>query len=88
MEIIDNAKPLEYNQFMLQSNYDPYDKTLEEFCQYVSSLELSVKFKTAATANSTNSSGTKKRKEKKRHPVTRMMTLSRSYTSVSTVKRW
>ena len=64
MEIIDNAKPLEYNQFMLQSNYDPYDKTLEEFCQYVSSLELSVKFKTAASANSTNSSGTKKRKEK------------------------
>ena len=54
---------------MLQSNYDPYDKTLEEFCQYVSSLELSVKFKTAASANSTNSSGTKIRKEKKRKDI-------------------
>ena len=28
MEIIDNAKPLEYNQAMLQNNYYPYDKPL------------------------------------------------------------
>ena len=63
MEIIDNAKPLEYNQYMLQSNYDPYDKSLEEFCQYLASLELSMKFTAAVSATKSNSSN-KKRKEK------------------------
>ena len=53
IEIIDNAKPLEYNQYMLQNNYDPYDKTLEAFSQYIERLETSVKFnqKMASTAN-------------------------------------
>ena len=35
VEIIDNAKPLEYNQYMLQNNYDLYENTLQEFCQHI-----------------------------------------------------
>ena len=33
IEIIDNAKPIQYNQYMLQNNYDPYQDSLEEECQ-------------------------------------------------------
>ena len=39
IEIIDNTKPLEYHQQMLQHNYEPYGKSLEEFVQYVERLE-------------------------------------------------
>ena len=45
IEIIDNAKPFEYNEAMLKNNYDPYDKNLEEFSQYMERLEQAEKFK-------------------------------------------
>ena len=45
IEIINLVKPLEYNQYMLQNNFDLYDKTLEEFSQYIEHLETSVKTK-------------------------------------------
>ena len=85
MEIIDNAKPLEYNQYMLQSNYDPYNKSLEEFCQYLASLELSMTFTAAVSATKSNSSN-KKRKE--RHRTMMMTMMSRCCTSVNTARKW
>ena len=67
MEIIDNAKPLKYKQTMLQNNYDPYDKILEEFAGYVEKLEQAAKFtklQMSMTTSSNTSSGKKKRKER------------------------
>ena len=68
IEIIDNSKPLEYHQQMLQNNYDPYDKSMEEFSQYLERLEASHKIGTAIhKANKgTNSSIPTKRKRKER----------------------
>ena len=68
IEIIDNAKPLEYNQAMLQNNYDPYDKTLDEFARYIEKLEQAAKFTklqiAALTSSSGSSSGKRKKKDK------------------------
>ena len=63
IEIIDNSKPLEYNQQMLQNNYDPYDKSLEEFSQYLERLEACHKIGTAINRvkNPTSSNPTKKK---------------------------
>ena len=65
---IDNAKPLEYNQAMLQNNYDPYDKTLDEFVRYIEKLEQAAKFTklqiAALTYSSGSSSGKRKKKDK------------------------
>ena len=60
IEIIDNAKPIEYNQYMLQNNYDPYQDTLEEFSQYIDRLQKSVKIE-----NSLNEPVPRKNKRKK-----------------------
>ena len=54
---------------LLQDNYEPYDKTLEEFSGYVEKLEQAAKFTKlqmttmSTTTNSTTASGKKKRKE-------------------------
>ena len=65
IEIIDNAKPIEYNQSMLQNNYDPYDKTLEEFSQYLERLEQATKFNAQQNkVEVTNNTKSKKRKER------------------------
>ena len=64
IEIIDNAKPLEYNQAMLQNNYDPYDKTLDEFVRYIEKLEQAAKFTKLQMATVTSSSGKRKEKDK------------------------
>ena len=39
VEIIDRAKPAEYQMDILASNYDPYSKTLEEYVEYLERLE-------------------------------------------------
>ena len=39
LEIIDRAKPIEYQRAILQQNYDPYTATLEEFCRTIKNLE-------------------------------------------------
>ena len=39
VEILDRAKPLEYQQELLAANYDPYAKTFAEFSQYLLNLE-------------------------------------------------
>ena len=66
IEIIDNAKPLEYHQQMLQNNYDPFDKSLEAFAQYIERLETSAKIgntlKTKQTSSTGNSRGKKREK--------------------------
>ena len=41
VEIVDQAKPLQYQRALLQSNYDPYSKTLAEYSQYIKRLEAS-----------------------------------------------
>ena len=64
MEIIDNSKPLEYHQQMLQNNYNPYDKSLEEFIQYIERLEASAKIGTALNKAKASSSSTKKGKKR------------------------
>ena len=64
IEIIDNAKPLEYHQQMLQNNYDPYGKSLEEFVQYIERLEVSAKIGSALSKGKTSNSSTKKGKKR------------------------
>jgi len=64
IEIIDNSKPLEYHQQMLQNNYDPYDKDLEEFVQYIERLEASAKIASALSKNTSSSSSSKKKRKK------------------------
>ena len=75
IEIIDNAKPIEYNQLMLQNGYDPYDKTLEQFTTHMDHLELSLKFtKTLKYQLSEKTSKSKKKRKEmskeKEHKIT------------------
>ena len=65
IEIIDNAKPLEYNQAMLQNDYDPYDKSLDEFASYLERLEQATKFTVANSSSEGTEGKSKKRKAKK-----------------------
>ena len=65
IEIIDNSKPLEYHQQMLQNNYDPYDKSLEEFVQYIERLEASAKIGSAISKRMTNTSSTGRKGQKR-----------------------
>ena len=68
IEIIDNAKPLEYHQQMLQANFNPFEKSLEEFGQFIERLEASAKISTVITkSKSTSASDSKKKKRKKRN---------------------
>ena len=39
VEIIDRAKPVEYHCDVLANNYDPYQKTLQEYTEYLERLE-------------------------------------------------
>ena len=39
VEIVDRAKPVEYHCDVLANNYDPYQKTLQEFTEYLERLE-------------------------------------------------
>jgi len=39
VEIMDRAKPIEWQRELLTADYDPYDHGLEEFCQYLEKLE-------------------------------------------------
>ena len=43
LEIIDMAKPIEYQQTLLKSNYDPYETTLPEYCKFSFNLEAAAK---------------------------------------------
>ena len=40
VEIIDRAKPVEYHCDVLANNYDPYQKTLQEYTEYLERLEV------------------------------------------------
>ena len=40
VEIMDRAKPPEYQMDILASNYDPYSKTLQEYVEYLERLEV------------------------------------------------
>ena len=42
-EIIDRSKPIQYQQALLMSNYDPYSKSLPEHSQHLERLEASSK---------------------------------------------
>ena len=64
IEIIDNAKPWEYDQALLQNNYGPYDMTLDEFARYIEKLEQAAKFTKLQMATVTSSSGKRKEKDK------------------------
>jgi len=39
VEILDRAKPVEYHCDVLSNNYDPYQKTLQEYTEYLERLE-------------------------------------------------
>lgn len=39
VEILDSAKPIEYQQQLLTANYDPYAKTFAQYSQYLQNLE-------------------------------------------------
>ena len=40
LEILDRAKPHEYQLDILASNYDPYSKSYQEFVEYLERLEV------------------------------------------------
>lgn len=40
VEIVDRAKPVEYHCDVLANNYDPYQKTLQEYTEYLERLEV------------------------------------------------
>ena len=42
-QIFNNTKPVDYNQPMLQNDYDLYDKTLEEYSQHLERLKQAAK---------------------------------------------
>ena len=46
LEIIDVAKPIEYQETLLNSNYDPYETTLPEYCKFSFNLEAAAKLTT------------------------------------------
>ena len=63
LEIVDRAKPIQYQQALLTSNYDPYSKTLGEYTQYLDKLEASVKIQKALDKDTNkNKNGNNKRK--------------------------
>ena len=43
IDILDKAKPVQYQLALLTSNYDPYSKSMEEQSQYIERLEASAK---------------------------------------------
>ena len=43
VEIIDVAKPIEYQKQMLLNNYDSHDKSLEDYIQQIEHLEAGAK---------------------------------------------
>ena len=43
VEIIDVAKPIEYQKQMLLNNYDSHDKSLEDYIQQIECLEAGAK---------------------------------------------
>ena len=63
MEIIDQAKPIEYQQKLLENNYDPYDQTLEAYSQYLERLEASAKIEQSLNPKNSREPTTRKRKK-------------------------
>ena len=47
LEIIDRAKPLQYQQALLQNHYDPYAKSLTDYCAYLTRLDTNEDSKSA-----------------------------------------
>ena len=65
IEILDKAKPVQYQQALLTSNYDPYSKSMEEYSQYIERLEASAKIEKALSKNDAQAKkSAKKRKAK------------------------
>ena len=66
LEIVDRAKPIQYQQALLVSNYDPYSKSLQEYSEYLERLEASAKIDKILNGNSKakihDKSGQNKRK--------------------------
>ena len=84
IEIIDNAKPLEYHQQMLQNNYNPYSKSVEEFVQYIERMEVSTKIGTALSK--VKPATPLLRKERKGALVTKKKLKKRNFTGASTAR--
>ena len=53
MEIIDQAKPLQYQQALLQNHYDPYAKSLTDYCAYLTRLDANNKGGSSSSRNHT-----------------------------------
>ena len=51
VEILDRAKPVEYHCDVLANNYDPYEKTLQEYTEYLERLETKHSIQRAMSKN-------------------------------------
>jgi hypothetical protein len=73
VEIMDRAKPVEYHCDVLANNYDPYQKTLQEYTEYLERLEVKHNIQKAMAKrdnqqvnNDGDESGGRKNRKKKR----------------------
>ena len=65
LEIIDRAKPMEYQQALLAANYDPYSQSVNDYITYLERLEASAKI-AKALSNKSNQGNPSKPASKKR----------------------
>ena len=67
VEIMDHAKPVEYQLDILTADYDPYSKSLQEFVEYLERLETKATLRKSleVKTNDEDSNGDNKRKRKK-----------------------